>query len=130
VRSNGLHGILNITTLDSDSKINGTIDLYPWDRTPSQIIGYFDEISGKITFVRIMGPQPYDIEMYTGYKFGNIIADCIAGTGPGSCFDYTSLAGTFQSFSPSNQTWLESPSNEKYIWLVCKSYSSAMSCVS
>ena len=44
-----------------------------------------------------------DIEVYTGYKFSNIIADCISGTGPGSCYQYATLAGTFQSFT-NNQT--------------------------
>jgi hypothetical protein len=109
IQSNGLHGSFNITSLDSEGKINGTIDLYPWDMPPSQITGYFDESSGKITFVRMIGPQLSDIEVYTGYKFSNTIADCIVGTGPGSCFDYATFAGIFQSFSSSNQTWLTSP---------------------
>jgi hypothetical protein len=113
IQSNGLHGTLNITSLDSQGNINGTIDLYPWDMPSSQIKGYFDEISGKITFVRPIGPQPFDIEVYTGYKFGNIITDCIAGTGPGSCFDYATFAGTFESFSQANHTWLENPNTKR-----------------
>lgn len=113
IQSNGLHGSLNITSLDSGGKINGTIDLYPWGGPASQITGYFDEISGKITFVRVVGIQPSDIEVYTGYKFGNTIADCIDGTGPGSCFDLATFAGTFKSFSPSNKTGLESPNAKR-----------------
>jgi hypothetical protein len=116
IQSNGLHGSLNITSLDSEGNINGTIDLYPWDRPPSQIKGYFDEMSGKITFVNPIGQQPFDIDVYTGYKFGNIIADCISGTGPGSCFDYATFAGTFESFSQANQTWLESPDAKRNIF--------------
>ena len=114
IQSNGLHGTLNITSLDGEGNLNGTIDLYPWDRPASPVIGYFDPISGKIALVRIIGPQPHDIEVYTGYKFGNIIANCISGTGPGSCFDIaTGFAGTFQSFSRSQVPLNEMPNATK-----------------
>lgn len=96
--SNGLHGTLNITSLDSQGHLSGTILLYPFDTPPNEITGYVDGNSGKVTFVRIIGPGPTDIEVYTGYIFTNIIADCLIGTGPGSCYDYARMAGTFESF--------------------------------
>jgi hypothetical protein len=96
--SNGLHGTLNITSIDRQGRLNGTVLLYPFDAPPNEINGYIDRESGKVTFVRVMGPGPLDIEVYTGYIFTNIIADCVSGTGPGSCYDYTRMAGTFESF--------------------------------
>lgn len=102
INSNGLQGNLNITSIDSNGTLVGSILLYPFN-SPTVIKGYYDNISNKITFVRTIGSSPTDIEVYTGYKFENIIANCISGTGPGSCYQYATLAGTFQSFT-SNQT--------------------------
>ena len=96
--SNGLHGTLNITSIDRQGHLSGTILLYPFDTPPNEISGYVDGDSGKVTFVRTIGPGPTDIEVYTGYVFTNIIADCLIGTGPGSCYDYARMAGTFESF--------------------------------
>jgi hypothetical protein len=96
--SNGLHGTLNITSIDREGRLNGTVLLYPFDTPPNEINGYIDRESGKVTFVRVMGPGPLDIEVYTGYIFSNVIADCVSGTGPGSCYDYARMAGTFESF--------------------------------
>jgi hypothetical protein len=96
--SNGLHGTLNITSIDSKDHLSGTILLYPFDTPPNEVSGYVDGDSGKVTFVRIIGPGPTDFEVYTGYIFTNIIADCLIGTGPGSCYDYARIAGTFESF--------------------------------
>jgi len=100
--SNGLHGTLNITSIDSQGHLSGTILLYPFDTPPNEITGYVDGQSGKVTFVRIIGPRLTDIEVYTGYVFTNIVADCLIGTGPGSCYDYATMAGTFESFYASD----------------------------
>jgi hypothetical protein len=100
--SNGLTGKLNITSIDSQGHLNGTILLYPFDTPLNEISGYVDGDSGKVTFVRIIGPGPGDIEVYTGYVFSNIIASCLTGTGPGSCYDHSQMAGTFQSFYASD----------------------------
>jgi hypothetical protein len=95
--SNGVPGILNLTSIDGKGKLSGTIELYPWDsKTP--IRGYYDEQTGKISFVRSLGKNITDIEVYTGYKLANVIADCIDGTGPGSCYQLSKIAGTFDSF--------------------------------
>jgi hypothetical protein len=96
--SNGLHGTLNITSIDRAGHLSGTILMYPFDTPPNEVSGYVDRDSGKVTFVRIMGPGSTDIEIYTGYIFTNIIANCLLGTGPGSCYDYARMAGTFESF--------------------------------
>jgi hypothetical protein len=97
--SNGLHGTLNITSIDRQGRLNGTILLYPFDTPPNEISGYVDGDSGKVTFVRNIGPRLVDIEVYTGYVFTNIIANCLTGTtGPGSCYDQARMAGTFESF--------------------------------
>jgi hypothetical protein len=101
INSNGLPGKLNITSIDSQGNLQGTISLYPYNASSiNQIItGYVDVGSGKVMFIReIGGPTSRDIEVYTGYIFGNVIADCITGTGPSSCFDYMQMAGTFESF--------------------------------
>ena len=102
IASNGLHGTLNITSIDSQGHLSGTILLYPFDTPPNEITGYVDGQSGKVTFVRIIGPRLTEIEVYTGYIFSNIVADCLIGTGPGSCYDYATMAGTFESFYASD----------------------------
>ena len=96
--SNGLHGTLNITSIDREGRLSGTILLYPFDTPADEVRGFVDGDSGKVTFARIIGPGPTDIEVYTGYVFTNIIANCLIGTGPGSCYDYARVAGTFESF--------------------------------
>jgi hypothetical protein len=101
--SNGIPGKLNIISIDKEGKLTGAMYMYPEGKIPTNITGYFDNSSGKISFARVLGPKSTDIEVYTGYKFSDIIADCIAGTGPGSCFQHTTLTGTFQSFV-GNQT--------------------------
>jgi hypothetical protein len=96
--SNGLHGTLNITSIDMQGRLKGTILLYPFDASPTEINGYIDGDSGKVGFVRNVGPDPLDIEVYIGYVFTNIIANCLDGIGPGSCHDQAQMAGTFESF--------------------------------
>lgn len=100
INSNGLPGKLNIISIDNQGNLQGTISLYPYNaQSVNQLItGYADGESGKVTFIRQIGPNPNDVEVYTGYTFSNIIADCITGTGPGSCFDHMQMAGIFESF--------------------------------
>jgi hypothetical protein len=103
IYSNGLQGIFNITSIDDRGFFKGILDLYPHDKK-SDIQGYFNNTLNKITFNRTPLTQQTDIEQYIGYKFTNIIANCISGTGPGSCFQYTTFAGTFNS-TQTNQTY-------------------------
>ena len=103
IQSNGLHGTMNITSIDTQGVLQGSISLYPFQTLNDPIKGYYDKNGDRITLVRAINSSTTDIEVYTGYKFSNIIADCISGTGPGSCYQYATLAGTFQSFT-NNQT--------------------------
>jgi len=102
IKSNGVPGTMNITSIDSQGVIQGSILLYPYTSSSTPIKGYYDRNSDKITFIRTIGANPTDVEVYTGYRFSNIIADCIDGTGPGSCYQYSTLAGVFQSFTSNN----------------------------
>lgn len=95
--SDGLPGILNITSIDQQGRLDGSISFYPND-IPIHIYGYYDVTSGKMTFIRIVNSNFSDVEVYSGYTFSNINRDCLTGTGAGSCYQYTEVAGTFQSF--------------------------------
>lgn len=117
IQSNGLHGTMNITSIDAEGILQGSISLYPFQSPNDPIKGYYDKNGDRITFVRTINPNATDMEVYTGYKFSNTIADCISGTGPGSCYQYSILAGTFQSFT-NNQTngtpsYLVHPNSER-----------------
>lgn len=104
VTSDGLHGEMNISSLDSEGRFHGTLNLYPFDRK-STIVGSFDDISHEIVFNRTIDTEQNPLEYYKGYKFTNVIADCIFGTGPGSCYQYATFAGTFESINKPNQTF-------------------------
>jgi hypothetical protein len=104
INSNGLHGKMNITALDNKGHFQGILNLYPFDKK-SIIIGSYDDISHEIIFNRTIDTEQKPIEFYKGYKFTNVIADCISGTGPGSCYQYASFAGTFESINQPNQTF-------------------------
>jgi hypothetical protein len=104
ITSNGLHGEMNITSLDKEGHFQGTLNLYPFD-TNSTMIGTYNDIFHEIVFNRTIDKEQNTMEYYKGYKFTNIIADCIFGTGPGSCFQYTTFAGTFESINQPNQTF-------------------------
>lgn len=104
ITSNGLHGEMNITSLDSKGHFQGTLNLYPFDRK-STISGSYDDIFHEIIFNSTIYTEQNPMEFYKGYKFTNVIADCIFGTGPGSCYQYTTFAGTFESINQPNQTF-------------------------
>jgi hypothetical protein len=104
ITSDGLHGEMNISSLDSKGHFQGTLNLYPFDRK-STITGSFDDISHEIVFSRTIDTEQKPMEYYKGYKFTNVIADCISGTGPGSCYQYATFAGTFESIIQPNQTF-------------------------
>jgi hypothetical protein len=104
ITSDGLHGEMNITSIDSEGHFQGTLNLYPFDRN-STIIGSYDDTSHEIVFNRTINIEQNSMEYYKGYKFTNVIADCIFGTGPGSCYQYATFAGTFESTSQPNQTF-------------------------
>jgi hypothetical protein len=103
---NGRYEQLTITSIDHEGKFNGTMNL------STHIEGYFDDISGKITFVSGIGSRPSNVETYTGYVSNLIIGDCITdgriicrGNNEHSCFDASDmadLAGTFVSFAEGN----------------------------
>jgi hypothetical protein len=104
---NGTHRLLNITSIDQAGKFNGTMDL------SSDVKGYFDDMSGKITFIREKGSRPSDVEIYTGYvanfnfkEMGDCITDgkliCRGNDGCYDASDVANLAGMFVSFAEGN----------------------------
>lgn len=104
ITSNGLHGEMNITSLDSPGHFQGTLNLYPFDKK-STIIGSQNDEFHEIVFNCTINSEQNPMEFYNGYKFTNVIADCIFGTGPGSCYQYATFTGKFESTNQPNQTF-------------------------
>jgi hypothetical protein len=105
INSNGLNGKFNIISIDSQGFFNGTMALYPFDKPTSNVTGKYDKESNEIIFGSVTEyPQFSKNESYKAYRFTNVIADCIAGSGPGSCSQYTTFAGTFNR-TGDNQTF-------------------------
>jgi len=84
INGNGFRGDLVINSVDSAGRITGTV------YNGQTIIGFWDESSQKITFMRIIEPSdPSTFQIFTGYLFRN----CDTG----GCL-YT-LAGSFEAFA-------------------------------
>ncbi len=75
--------MFNILSIDSQGFFNGTMVLYPFDKSPSNVTGKYDKTLNEIVFGNVTEyPQFSENESYSGYRFTNIVANCIAGIGP------------------------------------------------
>ena len=87
INANGYEGNLKLTSIDLQGKLHGTVYGNP-------IFGFWDEVSKKITFMRLCEPNdPSTFQIYTGYLFTNPIKPDAGGT-----LTYT-LTGFFEAFS-------------------------------
>lgn len=63
IDGNGFVGELNITSVDAQGNLNGTV-------FGNDIFGFWDEASKKITFMRIINPRDVTtFQIYTGFLF-------------------------------------------------------------
>jgi hypothetical protein len=93
INSNGFVGELAIDSVDVGGNLSGTvlIDEPRFD----EIRGFWDELSQKIMFQRIINPDdPSSIQTYTGFLFEDPLR--ISGVGGYTAF---TLAGYFEAFS-------------------------------
>lgn len=68
INANGFEGALNIASVDAQGNLQGTI-------FGQQILGFWDEIPQKITFMRVATPgQPATYQVYIGYLIVNTIS--------------------------------------------------------
>lgn len=89
INGNGFEGDLNIKNVDAQGKINGTVYGNP-------IQGFFDNVSGKITFQRVIqSNDPAQNQVFSGYFFP---------TPPGDGATFYGLAGTFEAFAGTGGT--------------------------
>ena len=69
INANGSEGELDITAIDAEGNLSGTIF------GSNQILGFWDDFSQRITFMRIVPPlNLLTIQIFTGYLFQNPIA--------------------------------------------------------
>jgi hypothetical protein len=98
VKANGFIGELNIQSVDTQGKLTATL-IFPNQSAERHIVGFWDERSQKITFIRLVNlviPDTYQV--WTGYQFC-IPRDCAsAGT------NVLTLAGSFEAFSGTGGT--------------------------
>ena len=88
INGNSFRGDLVITSVDGSGKLTGTI------YGGQSIIGFWDEASQKITFMRLINPaDPSTFQIFTGYLFSNCATDCLH-----------TLAGSFEAFAGSGAT--------------------------
>jgi hypothetical protein len=81
---NGSTGSLNIVSVNpNNGEVFGTMNLA--GQPMHQIKGLYDDISGKITFMRVINPATLQIQIFTGYLNGTPFA----------------LAGYFVTLDPS-----------------------------
>jgi hypothetical protein len=76
IHENGYIGVLRIDSVDPQGVVTGTLEAAP-DR-PHNITGLYNDISGHLTFYRIINPQdPASIQTYFGVVFrdGSQFAD-------------------------------------------------------
>ena len=87
INGNGYPGQLNIVSVDSQGKLNGTVYGQP-------IEGFWDDISQKIMFMRIIdASKPSTLQIYTGYLFKTPVRPRA-----GQNITYT-LTGFFEAFA-------------------------------
>jgi len=73
VNGNGSVGVLNVTSIDGQGHLTGTIYGNP-------IQGFWDDTAAKATFLRIINANdPTTLQIFTGYLFVNGKTSTIAG---------------------------------------------------
>lgn len=78
INGNGAEGELFIESIDAQGKLGGKTTVYK-----NSAIGFWDEPSRKITFMRLTSPtQPQSFQAYTGYLMN----------------DNQTIAGWFEAF--------------------------------
>lgn len=61
INGNGWEGKLTITAVDAQGRVTGSV-------YGDQILGFWDDVSKKITFMRLTNPgDPSTFQTYTGY---------------------------------------------------------------
>jgi len=89
INGNGFTGEIDITSVAADGQIAGTV-------FGNQILGFWDDVSKKITFLRVINPaDPSTHQVYTGYLFRTPGASPLDAIGD---FHLT-LTGCFEAFS-------------------------------
>jgi hypothetical protein len=74
VNGNGFTGVLNISTVDGNGNLAATI-------YGDQVIGLWDDVSQRITFVRLPNPSdPSTAQVWNGYLFSNATLHTLAGS--------------------------------------------------
>jgi|SRR5919108_2789899 hypothetical protein len=69
INANGFEGELKVTAIDAQGNLSGT-------GFDNEILGFWDETSQKITFMRLEDPSnPSTFQIYTGYQFSNPLPD-------------------------------------------------------
>jgi hypothetical protein len=69
INVNGTAGNLTIRVVSGNNDIVGTMSLY--SQPPNQVIGVYDNVSSKLTFMRLMSPSnPVANQVFTGYLMG------------------------------------------------------------
>ena len=100
IKANGFKGDLNIQSVDTQGKLTATLLFDNQNQSAERhIIGFWDERSQKITFLRLINliiPDTYQV--FTGYQFC-IPTDCNS-TGT----NVITLAGYFEAFSGTGGT--------------------------
>ena len=87
INANGFSGTLSIQEVDAQGNLSGSSVF------GNEILGFWDESSQKLTFMRLFGPDnPSTFQIYTGY---------LMVPQPGVTL---ALAGTFEAFQGSGGT--------------------------
>lgn len=84
INGNGFEGVLAIKEIDANGNIKGGSKAFD-----NEIIGFWDEDSRKITFMRLVDKtNPSTFQVYTGYLMKNL----------------TTIAGSFEGFQGTGAT--------------------------
>jgi hypothetical protein len=91
INGNGWEGKLTITAVDAQGRVTGSV-------YGDQILGFWDDVSKKITFMRLTNPgDPSTFQTYTGYLF-------VTQPGTESTSGTANLAGSFEAFAGTGAT--------------------------
>jgi hypothetical protein len=92
IKANGFQGDLNIASVDNQGRLSGTLTMQ--NEPTDQIVGFWDERSEKIIFMRILNPSdPSAGQIYTGHLF--CIPIGCSSTGQNTL----TLAGSFEALA-------------------------------
>lgn len=70
IDANGFRGVLTITGVDGAGNLNARTSFN--GEPTNQVIGFWDDTSKKITFIRVIDPNnPSRNQIYTGFYFNN-----------------------------------------------------------